>query len=84
MFLAAFHHGCPSKEVAMERAHVRTRQLPLLQRGFERSRLENHLIATAYELAVPIRRQTLPTPQRCQTDDAREDSTVTAQGGLSA
>ena len=68
----------------MEGAHIRTRQLPPLQRGFERSRLENQLIATAYELAVPIRRQTLPTPQRCQTDDAREDSTVTAQGGLSA
>ena len=68
----------------MEGAHIQTRQLPPLQRGFERSRLENQLIATAYELAVPVRRQALPTPQRCHTDDAREDPTASAQGGLSA
>jgi hypothetical protein len=68
----------------MERAHVRTRQLPPLQRGFERSRLEKQLIATAYELAVPVRRQSLPTPQRCQTDEARQDPPAIAQGGLSA
>ena len=48
----------------MERAHVRTRQLPPLQRGFERSRLEQQLVARAYELAVPIRRQSLSAPQR--------------------
>jgi hypothetical protein len=83
-FLAAFHHGRPSKEVAMERAHVRTKQLPLLQRAFERSRLEGQLIATAYELAVPVRRQALPTPQRCQADDARQDQPPTTPGGLSA
>ena len=68
----------------MERAHIRTRQLPPLQRGFERSRLEHQLIAMAYELAVPVRRQALPTPQCCQADEARKDPPATAQGGLSA
>jgi hypothetical protein len=68
----------------MERAHVRTRQLPPVQRGFERSRLETQLIATAYELAVPIRRQALPAPQRCLADEARQDPPATTQGGLSA
>ena len=68
----------------MERAHVRTRQLPLLQRGFERSRLEEQLIATAYELVVPVRRQALPTPQCCQADEARQDQPPTTTGGLSA
>jgi hypothetical protein len=68
----------------MERVHVRTRQLPPVQRGFERSRLETQLIATAYELAVPIRRQALPTPQRCPADEARQNPPITTQGGLSA
>ena len=68
----------------MERAQVRTRQLPPLRRGFERSRLEEQLIATTYELAVPIRRQALPTCQRSQPDDARQDQPPTTQGGLSS
>jgi len=68
----------------MERAHVRTRQLPSLQRGFERSRLEAQLVATAYELAVPIRRQSLSTPQRSEGGDARPDQPPATQGGLSA
>jgi hypothetical protein len=68
----------------MERAHVRTRQLPPVQRGFERSRLETQLIATAYELAVPIRRQALPAPQRCPAEEVPQDPPATTQGGLSA
>jgi len=68
----------------MERARVRTRQLPPLQRGFERSRLEEQLIATAYELAVPIRRQSLPAPQRPQGSAARQDQLPARTGGFSA
>ena len=68
----------------MERAHVRTRQLPPLQRGFERSRLEEQLVATAYELAVPLCRRALPSLQRCQVDDSRQNPLPIAQGGLSA
>ncbi len=68
----------------MERAQVRTRQLPPLQRGFERSRLEEELVATAYELAVPICRQSLSTPQRSREDEARQDASSATKGGLSA
>jgi hypothetical protein len=68
----------------MECAHVRTRQLPPLRRGFERSRLEEQLITTAYELAVPIRRQTLPSPQRCASEGGPQDRSRTTKGGLSA
>ncbi len=44
-------------------AHSRTRPPWHLQRGYEGSRLEAQLIATAYELALPIRRQPLFRPQ---------------------
>lgn len=66
----------------MERAHVRTRQLPPLQRSFERSRLEEQLIATAYQLVVPLRR--LSTPQHSRGDEARQDQPPLSQGELSA
>ncbi len=68
----------------MERAHVRTRQLLNLQRGFERSRLEDQLVAAAYELALPIRRQALPTTQHVPQDEVAKDPELTTQGGLSA
>jgi hypothetical protein len=68
----------------MERAHVRTRQLLNLQRGFERSRLEDQLVAAAYELALPIRRQPLPTTQQIPADEVAKDQELTTQGGLSA
>jgi hypothetical protein len=68
----------------MERAHVRTRQLLNLQRGFERSRLEGQLIAAAYESALPIRRQAIPTTQRVQEDEVPMDQLSTMQGELSA
>jgi hypothetical protein len=45
-------------------AHSRTRPPWHLQRGYEGSRLEAQLIATAYELALPIRRQPLSRPHR--------------------
>ena len=44
-------------------AHSRTRPPWHLQRGYEGSRLEAQLVATAYELALPIRRQPLSRPQ---------------------
>jgi hypothetical protein len=68
----------------MERAGVRTRQLAPLQRGFERSRLEDQLIATAYELALPVRRQSLPSSQRPRGDDCQENQPPVPTGGLSA
>lgn len=68
----------------MERAHIRTRQLAPLQRGFERSRLEEQLVASAYELAVPLCRQALSTLQRSQGDDIRQDPLPIARGGISA
>ena len=66
----------------MERAHVRTRLLSPLRRAFERSRLEEQLVATAYELVVPVRR--LSTPQRVRGDDVGRDQLPVKKGGLSA
>jgi hypothetical protein len=68
----------------MERAQVRTRQLLNLQRGFERSRLEDQLVAVAYEWALPIQRQALPTTPRTPQDEIPKDQPSTATGGLSA
>ena len=68
----------------MESAQVRTKQLLNLQRGFERSRLEEQLVATAYERAVPICRQPLSTLPCSQANDAREHQPPARQGGLSA
>ena len=48
----------------MPTTHARTRPPGQLQRGYEGSRLATQLIATAYELALPIRRQPLSRPQR--------------------
>ena len=68
----------------MERAHIRTRQLLNLQRGFERSRREDQLVAAAYEWALPIQRQALPTTRRAQEDEVPKDQPSTTHGGLSA
>ncbi len=68
----------------MERPHVRTRQLPPLQRSCERSRLEEQLVATAYELAVPLYRQTLSTSRHCRGDKASQEQSGARKGGLSA
>ncbi len=68
----------------MERAHVRTRRLLNLQRGFERSRLEDQLVAAAYEVALPLRRQALPTTQHGPEDEVAKDQELAIQGGLSA
>jgi hypothetical protein len=67
----------------MARAHVRTRRPQPLRRAFERSRLEEQLAATAYELACPRCRQPLSTPQHRRQEDARQQPPAT-KGGLSA
>jgi hypothetical protein len=82
-FRAAFHHGCPSKEVVMERIDIRTKRLLNLQRIFELSRLEDQLVAAAYELALPIRRQPLSTT-RPHEDEIPKGQSPSTQGGLSA
>jgi hypothetical protein len=50
-------------------AHSRTRPPWHLQRGYEGSRLAAQLIATAYELALPIRRQPMSRPH-CSSSNA--------------
>ena len=67
----------------MGRAHVRTRQLTNLRRDFERSRLEDLLVAAAYELALPIGRRSLPATPRTPEEEVN-DQPPTATGGLSA
>jgi hypothetical protein len=49
-------------------AHSRTRPPWHLQRGYEGTRLEAQLIATAYELALPIRRLPLSRPRRSSSN----------------
>ena len=68
----------------MERAHVRIKQFPPLQRGFEHSRLEEQLVATAYERAVPVGRQALSTPACSEGGEVRQDRPPAIKGGLSA
>jgi hypothetical protein len=68
----------------MERARVRTRPLLPLQRGFEGSRLEGQLVATAYELAVPIRRQSLAPSPGARGDEGGEQQPPATTGGFSA
>jgi hypothetical protein len=68
----------------MQRTRLRPRQLPPLQRSFERSRLEEQLVGTAYELVVPIPRPSL-SPRPCPSDDAtRPQQSPVTNGGLSA
>ena len=52
----------------MPTTHPRTRSPGQLQRGYEGSRLEAQLVATAYELALPIRRQPLSRPHGSPRD----------------
>jgi hypothetical protein len=46
--------------MGMERTTARTPQQRDLGRGFEPSRLQTQVIATAYELVVPVLRRSLP------------------------
>jgi hypothetical protein len=69
----------------MPTTHARIRPPWRLQRGYEGSRLEAQLIATAYELALPIRRQPLSRPQRSLSDaEAFSHSSRPRPEGVSA
>jgi hypothetical protein len=58
---------------------------PQLTRGFERSRLEEQLLAAAYELAVPVvRRSPSKTPARAEEDKVEVHEGRKAAGGLTA
>jgi hypothetical protein len=66
-------------------AHSRTRPPWHLQRGYEGSRLEAQRIATAYELALPIRRQPLSRPHGSSSDaEAFSHSSHPRPEGVSA
>lgn len=67
----------------MDRARARSKQPPHLRRDFEQSRLEDQLIAAAYELVAPITRRALPASRRCKADDVPQQPPSTA-GGFSA
>jgi len=65
--------------------HSRTRSPWHLQRGYEGSRLEAQLIATAYELALPIRRQPLSRPHHSSSDsEVSQHSSRLRPPGVSA
>ncbi len=68
----------------MERARLRTRPRLSLQRHFERSRLEEQLVTTAYELAVPLCRQPLTAPAGLRQDEGPDPLASLTQEGLSA
>jgi len=68
----------------MERARLRTRPHLCVQRAFERSRLEEQLVTTAYELAVPPRRQSLSAPRGPGQGKGTEQRSQVTAGGLSA
>lgn len=68
----------------MPTAHPRTRPPLHLQRVGERSRLEAHLIATAYELAVPVCRRPLSDPSRLRVQNTFPQPSPAATQGVSA
>jgi len=59
-----------------------------IARGFERSRLEEQLVAAAYELAVPVVRRSLsseaPADQGKETDRVDGHKARSAMGGKTA
>jgi hypothetical protein len=61
---------------------------PTIARGFERSRLEEQLVAAAYELAVPIVRQPwspeAPADQGEETDREDGHEARSVMGGQTA
>ena len=68
----------------MERARARTKRPLHVQRGCERSRLEDDLVATAYELAVPSLRGSRSAP-RCRAPNTSSHlPSPSSAGGFSA
>jgi hypothetical protein len=68
----------------MERARARTKRTVRLQRDFERSRLEDDLVATAYEVAVPVQRRPLSSTRRRATNPSLPSQQPPLTGGSSA
>jgi hypothetical protein len=68
----------------MDRAHARTKRTVPLQRSFERSRLEEDLVATAYELAVPVLRRSRSSPRRRTPNPSPHSQPQSSAGGFSA
>lgn len=68
----------------MKRARAQTNRSVHLQRDFERSRLEADLVATAYELAVPVQRRPSTTAQQRAADSSRSPQSSPLTGGFSA
>jgi len=68
----------------MERARARTKRSVHLQRDFEHSRLEDALVAAAYELAVPVRRRPQSSAQRRATNPSLPPRQPPLTGGSSA
>ena len=68
----------------MDRAHARTKRTVRLQRDFERSRLEGDLVATAYELAVPVPRRPLSSARRRAANSSLPPQQQPLTGGSSA
>ena len=71
----------------MPRAENETRKLLKVERGWERSRLEEQLLAVAYDLVTPLVRRVLPLPSGDQSPRPRtSDSAITSprRGGTHA
>jgi hypothetical protein len=64
--------------------HRRTGSSWQLQRSYEGSRLEAQLVAAAYELALPIRRQSLSRPHRLGTEETVNQPLPAHRQGVSA
>lgn len=68
----------------MDRAHARTQRPLHVQRGCERSRLEDDLVASAYQLAVPIRGRSRSAPRRRAPNASPNPQPPLSAGGFSA
>ena len=68
----------------MKRVRARTKRTVQVQRSFEQSRLQDELVAAAYELAVPVRRASRSSAQRRATDSSLPPQPSSTSGGVSA
>ncbi len=68
----------------MERARARTKRAVQVQRSFERSRLEDDLVAAAYELAVPVPRRSRSFAQQRARNASLPPPPPASTGGFPA
>jgi hypothetical protein len=68
----------------MEQTRVRTQRPLPVQRVCERSRLEDNLVAAAYELAAPVLRRSRSTSRRRSTNSSPHSQPASSAGGFSA